>query len=141
MRNRWLLFRRGVLLKTTLLAMFILGAKWIWIDDFAGEIPHADQWAAEGAAVYARMLRGEWSWTEIFKASNEHRIVTTRLLSAGLFALTGYQWDPTLQLVASSFIHAFWLGLVGAWLMRRARPRLHGWICALLATVGALPFA
>jgi hypothetical protein len=121
--------------------LLVLAGKWWFIDGFGGEVPFADQWAAEGETIYLPLLRGEWTWDRLFSPWNEHRIVPSRLFSILLFHITNLQWDPTLELAASALIHALLLGCMGGWLMRHSRSRWHPWICLFVAALGILPFA
>ena len=133
--------RAKIFIKTALLILIVLAGKWWLIDGFGGEVPFADQWAAEGETIYLPMLRGEWTWDRVFHAWNEHRIVPSRLFSIALFHLTNLQWDPTLELAASAMIHALLLGGMGGWLMRHSQLRWHPWICLWGTALGILPFA
>lgn len=114
-------FRRGAWLKGLLLGLVVLGAKWAVVGQFAGEAPYNDQWNAEAVGLYAPIMRGEFRWDALFTSHNEHRIVLTKAWDVALFGLTGGQWDPRLQMVASAAIHAGWLGLLGVWLARGCR--------------------
>lgn len=134
-------FRRGVVIKGILLAVFVLGVQWMLIHRYSGESPFGDQWNAEAEQIYIPILRGEWHWTDLFLPANEHRIVPTRFLDVLLFRATGYQWDPKVQIVASGVLHAMWLGVLGAWLMRRLSPAVHSWITLGIAIVGSVPLA
>ncbi|HEY4246041.1 MAG TPA: hypothetical protein VGM64_04240 [Lacunisphaera sp.] len=133
--------RRQIALKSILLTLLVLAGKWSLIERFGGEVPFADQWSAEGEAVYLPILRGEWTWNRLIHPWNEHRIVPSRILSILLFRLTGRQWDPVLELAVSAVLHAILLGGLGAWLMRHANSRWHPWICLFVALIGILPFA
>ncbi len=137
----WRRFKKGILLRGLFLGFIILGAKWTLVFLFGGEIPFGDQWDAEVARLYQPLKAGEFENASIIAPHNEHRIVATNLLNVLLFKIAGDQIDPRLQIAVSTAIHAFWFGMVGAWLARRLRPSLHLFLFAFLVILGIAPYA
>jgi hypothetical protein len=112
----------------------------LWLVAGAGtDIPFQDQWEAEGRGLYPGLVDGSTGWREFFAPHNEHRIVWTKLLDAGLFRANG-QWDPLVQLVAGALLHAAGAALLAGLL---ARGFAVGTRVALAALIGLfhLPFA
>lgn len=114
----------------------VLGAKFLYIDRFATELPNWDQWDAESEYVFVPYLRGELEWADLFRPHNEHRIVPTKLLGLSLFLANG-QWDARLECAANAVLQtciALAIFLIG----RRAIPaRLDApWLIGVLVLFG-----
>ena len=69
------------------------------------DVPFHDQWDVEGRWLYPRWFAGEWQWTDLFRAHNEHRIAWTHATNLLLVALNG-QWDPLVQLALGAVLRA-----------------------------------
>ncbi|MBZ3694042.1 hypothetical protein [Phyllobacterium calauticae] len=69
------------------------------------DIPFWDQWIAEGAGLYRPLQLFGVGGVDWFANHNEHRILLTRVTASVLFWLNG-NWDPYVQVVFNSFIHA-----------------------------------
>ena len=66
--------------------------------------PVWDQWDAQGLYLYVPYLDGNLTLSALFEPHNEHRILTTRILSLALLLANG-QWDPILEMVVNSILH------------------------------------
>ena len=90
-----------------LLGMFLLvvGAKFWMIRTCSAPLPIYDQWEAEGQTLLQPWVHGQFHFADLFAPFVQHRIVWTRLLVLGLFALNG-QWDTEVQGIAAALIHA-----------------------------------
>jgi hypothetical protein len=129
---RWLLLAGFCLL--------IFGAK-LWFIDVAGsDLPTWDQWDAESEVVLRPWLEGWLRAREIFHPHNEHRLVTTKLYTLGLFVANG-QWDCFLETTANAAVHT----LCALLLLLFARRWLAGirlaLFAALLVLLFTLPFS
>lgn len=70
----------------------IVGCR-LWVFSYAGSpLPYYDQWIGEYDRLYLSLIGGEPAWRILFLYHNEHRIVTTKLLSLIGYKLNGY-WD------------------------------------------------
>lgn len=90
--------------------LLLLGSKIFLIAKFGNATPYWDQWDAEGLKLYQPFLTKSISAEHIFALHNEHRIVTTRLLALLELGINGV-WNPLLQMVVNSILHAFTIGL------------------------------
>jgi hypothetical protein len=86
------------------LFLFILGAKWSFIDRYGTDMPDWDQWDAEALHLYAPWFTGNHFVRELFTPHNEHRIVPTKLQNLTLTLLNG-QWDSRLECVTNALLH------------------------------------
>ena len=68
------------------------------------DIPHHDQWDAEGG-LYGAWRDGTLTFSDLLRPWNEHRILWTHLLNLGIFAANG-QWDPLVQMAAVAVLRA-----------------------------------
>ncbi len=90
-------------LKLCTIALVIFGTKLWVIHNFGSPVPFWDQWNGEAANLLLPWLKGTLTFSDLFAAHNEHRIVFTRLLSLSLFILNDRQWDPLLGMVINAF--------------------------------------
>ena len=128
-----------VLLPATLFVI-ILGLKLDVIDRFGSDLPHWDQWDAEGLHVYMPWFNHRLGLTDFFRPHNEHRIVLTKLLGFAELLLNG-QWDVRLQCVVNALLHSSLAALFFCIGRRHlAREWQVGWF-ALVALLCGLPLA
>ncbi len=124
-----------------LCALAVLVARTLLILTFGSSLPFWDQWGAEGTAIYKALIEGNYAWSHLWTAHNEHRIALTRLSAIALFELNQQQWDVRVQCLANSLIVAVSTGLF-AWYLQRRMPTLRAAVlCLLLVLAGALPFS
>ncbi len=97
MKTRWLLL--------IALACVILGAKFVQIDRYGSDLPFWDQWDGEGVFIIRPFHDGGRAAHDLVAAHNEHRILFTRLLAFGLFAVNDHQWDARVELLANAAVH------------------------------------
>lgn len=83
------------------LVLVLFGVKLLLIEHFAVPVPFWDQWDAEADILYRSYIGSQLSWSTLFAAHNEHRVLTIRVLSLLLFELNG-GWDPILQMIANA---------------------------------------
>lgn len=119
-------------------ALLIFGAK-LGLIDFAGsDLPVLDQWDGEAEMTLRPWQNGQLHFAELAHPHNEHRIITTKLYSLGLFVANG-QWDNLVEATASAAIHT----LAALLLLQFGRRRLRGgWLAGygvLLVLLFALP--
>lgn len=122
-----------------LLGLFIVGARWGWIDRYASDLPYWDQWDAEGLHLLAPWLEHRPFWPEVFHAHNEHRVVLTKLTNFLLTAANG-SWDQRLECVFNAVLPGIIAAALFLWSRRFSPPVILPAIWLLLATWG-LPLA
>ena len=124
------------------LSLFLigLGMKFRMVLKSDRPLPYLDQWDAEAVNTYLPYFNHTLSFTGLFKAHNEHRIVFTRIYDLVLLLLNG-QWDSELQMAFNAIFHCAALAGFG-WLMARVMGK-ENWpfIWLPLALALALPFA
>jgi hypothetical protein len=121
------------------LFLFVLGARWHWLDRYGMALPESDAWDGEGASVLAPWAGGALSFSRLFQPHNEHRPVLSKLLCVSLTA-ANRQWDQRLEAATAAIfpaVLAAGLFLLG-W---RAAPRWHIFLLTFLAGAFALPLA
>jgi hypothetical protein len=129
---------RGLLLLGLFLVVF--GARLWLIEQYASEVPFWDQWDAEGYFILKPWVEGHLTLQQLFAAHNEHRIVLTRLLTIGLFALNR-QWDPLVEMTVNAGICSLVAVFIAAMLLRYL-PRRQSWPgLVLLIVLFVLPFS
>ena len=118
--------------------LIVAGAKFWIISVYGAEVPCWDQWV-EARRLFQPWLEGKLTWSDLFRAHNEHRIFFTRALDLMELRLNG-QWDPILQMFVNAVIHAaFGCGL--GFLFWRFFGRRHaGLIVLSLLPFFVLPF-
>ncbi len=123
-----------------LLGMFllILGAKFWTLQMCSAPLPLYDQWEAEGTRLLQPWLHGTLRLADLFAPWVQHRILWTRLLVLGAFALNG-QWDTQVQAIAAAVIHALVAVGLGAILVRRLGRAWEDAVLLGLLAVFALP--
>lgn len=88
---------------------------------YGSSSPFWDQWDAEFDNLLLPYLRGELGIGHFFAAHNEHRILFTRLISLGLFASNGNQFDAKVEMLFNVLPHAAAIGAM-AWVGLRTLP-------------------
>ncbi len=103
--------------------LFIFGARCAWIDYVPSALPLWDEWFELGHnwAAFNRSAQGEPIAQELVRTHNEHRLLTTRLVTWTLLLGAGY-WDIEGEKVVSA---AVW-SLQGALLLVLLRPLVTG---------------
>lgn len=119
------------------IVVVLLVGKIIFITRYGSSLPFWDQWGGESGRLYKPILEGNFQWSALWAAHNEHRIFFTRVLAIGLFYANQFQWDPTVQVLANVLIECVAVGCALRWLQRRldfpAFVLLSG--CALIAVL------
>jgi hypothetical protein len=115
------------------MVLIIIGVKLQFIQQYGSSVPFWDQWDAEGDRLYRAYLNSNLSFATLIASHNEHRILTSRLLSLVLFELSG-GWDPILQMIANAALH------VGAIIflvlnIQRIIPPVHFLLLVLFSTL------
>jgi len=120
------------------LGVTVFAARLVLIATYGTDVPFWDQWGAEAVQLIQPYIKGGDWWSALFRAHNEHHIVSTRLLAAGLFALNG-QWDPLLEMVSGSIICAVNMAVLLS--LGRGLNPVSRWIWAgVLTLAGTLPY-
>jgi hypothetical protein len=83
---------------------FIFGVKLWLISKYANATPFWDQWDAEADLLYKPFINHSLKFSFLFSPHNEHRILTTRLLSLFELMANGI-WNPLLQMVVNAGLH------------------------------------
>lgn len=126
--------RRGLLLAGV--ALLVFGARCAWVSAAGSNLPLWDQW--HGLPVLDALAHGELGALAV--PHNEHRLLTTRLVSTTLMLLSGY-WDVKGELVVSAAVNAAEVALLATLLLPLVgRARLPGLLLLLVAT-RALPLS
>lgn len=84
--------------------LILFGLKLMVIRYFGNPTPFWDQWDAEAAGLYKPFLDKTLSLGDLFKAHNEHRISTTRIISLLMLEVNGI-WNPILQMIINAIMH------------------------------------
>lgn len=97
---------------------------------FAVDLPLVDQWSV----IYdiERYLTGQWTWTDLLRSHNGHRLLVPRLILIPLAALTG--WNTRVEMSLSWFIAAGMFGMYIA-VARPAFGRLGRWAAVVTAAI------
>lgn len=85
-------------------ALILFGIKLWLISSYGNATPYWDQWDAEAVNLYKPFLDGTLEWADLFGLHNEHRIVSTRILTLSLLNINGI-WNPMLQMVVNAILH------------------------------------
>ncbi len=120
--------------------LIVLAAKLTLLRLYPMPVPFWDQWDGEAANLYLPHSSGGLTWRQMFTLHNEHRIFFTRVLAVVLLALNG-QWDPHLQIVVNSALHAVTAVVLTASLWLATSRRWLGGIAMTVALAVAPPFA
>ncbi|WP_156414236.1 hypothetical protein [Bordetella sp. N] len=118
----------------------IVSVRWWLIGRYGSSVPFWDQWDAEAAILYPSYVSGHLTWATLLSAHNEHRILTTRLLALGLFALNG-NWNPVLEMTANAVVLATALVLLTAFLTRTLGLGARVAFSVFLMALYAVPYA
>ena len=122
-----------------LLFLVIVSAKLLLLHVYPARVPYLDQWDAEAAGVYIPFDEGCLSWRQMVAFHNEHRVFFTRLLALALLATNG-QWDPQLQQVVNTGLHALTALVLGMMFWRAADGRRLNLVVVFCAVLFTLPF-
>lgn len=122
------------------LLLFLLGARWGWIDRFGSDLPNWDQWDAEGVHLLAPWREGQPLLPALFLPHNEHRVVLTKLLNLAVTAANGC-WDQRLECVVNAWLPAILATALFLWSRGFCPPRLLPLLWLLLAAGWGLPLA
>jgi hypothetical protein len=136
---RFLDDRREALLLVSLF-LIVVGSRAIVINYAGNPTPYADEWDGEAANLLKPYLDGALTTRDLFRAHNEHVIFFTRLLTLGIFNLSGY-WDVVLQMIANAILDAATIVAISYAL---SRPLRGAWATAamtLSALVNAFPLS
>jgi hypothetical protein len=118
----------------------LVGSRAVLIGYAGNSTPYADEWDGEAANLLKPYLQGALTAGDLFHAHNEHVIFFTRLLTPGVFNLSGY-WDVILQMIANAILDAATVVGISYAL---SRPLRGAWALAamtLSALVNALPLS
>lgn len=122
------------------LGLILFGIKLLVIGTYGNATPYWDQWDAEAARLYAPLLEGRLGWADFFLvAQNEHRSLTSWLLSLGLLLANGV-WNPLLQMVVNAALHVGTICLLAALLTRVVGRRFEATILAFVFLLFGCPF-
>jgi hypothetical protein len=122
------------------LFLILVGSRAAVINYAGNPTPFTDEWDGEAANLLKPYLEGALAIGDLFHAHNEHVIFFTRLLTLGVFSLSGY-WDVILQMIANAVIDA---ATVVAIAYALSRPLRGAWATAamiLSVLVNALPLS
>jgi len=92
--------------------VIVLIARLFVIDVYGVQVPYWDQWDAEADFLFRKWMESSLTLDDFFAPHNEHRIFTTRVLEAVLFALNHHVWDPLLEMRIGAVINALALTLL-----------------------------
>ena len=132
--------RRSQALLALALFLILLGSRAVVIRYAGNPTPFTDEWDGQAANLLKPYLEGSLTIRDLFRAHNEHVIFFTRLLTLGVFNLSGY-WDVILQMIVNAILDA---ATVVAIAYALSRPLRGGWATAAFvasALVNAFPFA
>jgi hypothetical protein len=122
------------------LFLILIGSRAAVIAYAGNPTPYTDEWDGEAANLLKPYLEGQLTVGDLFHAHNEHIIFFTRLLTLGVFKISGY-WDVILQMIANAIIDAATIVAIAYAL---SRPLRGGWATAaivLSALLNALPLS
>jgi hypothetical protein len=125
---------------TLTLALFVLGARWGYVDRFGTDLPWWDQWDAEGRYLLAPWYEQGSFFSGLFRAHNEHRVVLTKLVNFSLTLANGC-WDQRLQIVINALLPASIAAALLWWSQRFCPRRVRPLVWLLLAVAWGLPLA
>lgn len=119
---------------TAALACAVLASR-LAVFHFGGSLlPYYDQWFVEFENGFMSVARGTPPLEALFLPHNEHRLVTTKLLSFVGFLLNGY-WDVRFLVIVAALVRAAEAAILFRVLLPVGRGRLAtwGWWLACLA--------
>ncbi len=108
-----------------MLAIFVtvFAARLLLVSLFASPLPFSDEWDAGAAGLYAPYLSGDLSIAHLLAPHNEHRFLTSRLLSLAEFEVAG-GWNVRFQMAINAALAAgiaTWMYCLASRLVRRSR--------------------
>lgn len=117
--------------------VLILAVRLCYFAEFGSALPFWDQWDGEGWSLYRPMMLGTLDLQKLFEPHNEHRIVTSRLVAAGLFLANREQWDVVPLIIVNGLLAgAIYTGFA-LYLLRKAAPPI-GLPLAVLTILGGV---
>jgi hypothetical protein len=125
------------------LAALFLGVVWATVTllhRYPVPVPFWDQWDGEAITLYIPSPYNGVTWRQMFALHNEHRIFFSRLLALALVKSNG-EWDPHLQIVVNSVLHALGATVLAAVLWLSSGRRLLPIIALVVGLAYAAPFA
>ncbi len=127
-----------VALLTAALVCAVLASRLAAFNYGGSILPFYDQWFAEFENGFMSVARGASPLEALFLPHNEHRLVTTKLLSFTGYMLNGY-WDVRFLIVCSALVRAAEAAILFRLLSwdRVSRPALWGWWLACVAVFAA----
>lgn len=109
-----------------LIGLGVFLAQALWVSAYTPDFLFWDEW--DLAEYFKRALDGPLSFEALFALHNEHRIVTTRLLSLATFAALGNVYYPIANMLVSALVNG---ALAGLWAWTTARLVGRNWLTAL----------
>ena len=131
--------RRQALLLASLF-LIVVGSRAAVINHAGNPTPYLDEWDGGAANLLRPFLQNTLTVGDLFRAHNEHVIFFTRVLTLGIFTLSGY-WDVILQMIVNAILDA---ATVVAASYALSRPLRGGWAMAAMvvsALINALPLS
>ena len=121
------------------LVLIVIGAR-LAVFSYAGSpLPYFDQWLSEFNNTLVRISVGD-GFAALFYRSNEHLIITTKMLTLLGYYINGY-WDVPFLAICSAGVRA----LTAAWTFQliscAARPKTKVLLWLLCAVIFAVPFS
>lgn len=110
------------------------------IDIFGTSIPFYDEWEAEALWLYTRYVEGNFNIVDFFEPHNGHRIVLTRITALLVFIINE-GWDPELQLIVNSVLHAAVAVVLVKIVLREVRFEHKYWAVVFTIILFAIPFS
>lgn len=122
------------------LFLILIGSRAAVINYAGNATPFSDEWDGEAANLLKPYLQGALTFGDLFRPHNEHVIFFTRLLTLGIFKLSGY-WDVVLQMIANAILDAATVVGISYALSRPLRGAWAPAAMILSALVNALPLS
>jgi hypothetical protein len=136
---RFLDHRRQTLLVVSLF-LIVVGARAVVIN-YAGNVtPYADEWDGAAANLLKPYFQGSLTIRDLFRPHNEHVIFFTRLLTLGVFNVSGY-WDVVLEMIVNAIVDAATVVAISYALSRSLRDTWALAAIILSVLVNALPLS
>lgn len=120
--------------------MSVFGAKLWIIATYGNATPFWDEWPGQAQELFIPYFESRLSFADLFAAHNEHRLLTTRIVSLLLIVANGL-WDPMLQMIVNATIHSAF-GVFVVMYFGQTLDRLSFVLLTILTlTLVAVPFA
>ncbi|MEN5267504.1 hypothetical protein ABE502_00810 [Stenotrophomonas sepilia] len=122
-------------------AILALVVRLFYVQHFAVPMPFWDQWDAEGAFLLKPWVDGTFSWEDLIRTHNEHRILPTRLVTLATFMVTG-QWNNMYEARVAALVFCVIPGMLVWQSLRQREAGAHRWLLVVAALLlSVLPFA